>query len=106
MRENLCRNIALQRFYNDYTKLNFPDDLWPDENAFSGDNFEKSLNAFFDDRDIIIKSLEKREYDLTKELSHAKGYYFILQYLIIAEHNAYHTGQIALIKKHLVQRAR
>ncbi len=37
--------------------------------------------------------------DLTAEIPHAPGYTYLREILLVADHNAYHTGELAILRQ-------
>jgi len=80
----------------------FPDGYWPKK---TGDLTEKSwadsVAAFSADLEEVIKLVEDQNLDLTAEIPHGEGRTYLRQVLMVADHNAYHLGQIVQIRKSL-----
>jgi uncharacterized damage-inducible protein DinB len=80
----------------------FPEGYWPKE---TGELTEEAWNAsvagFFADLAAVIKLIEDQSLDLTSEIPHGEGQTYLREILLVADHNAYHVGQIALIRKAL-----
>jgi hypothetical protein len=76
----------------------FPDGYWPktaeppDEKAW-----DKSLAAFRADRKKLVAALEKA--DLLEPIEHAKGQSLASKTILLIDHNAYHLGQLVLLRR-------
>jgi hypothetical protein len=60
-----------------------------------------SVAAFFTDLEEVIKLVEDENLDLTAEIPHGEGRTYLREILLVADHNAYHLGQIVQIRKAL-----
>lgn len=88
-----------------YTEHTWPDDFWPEKEAPANDGeWERSLKAIRDDREAFRNLLDNHEFDLLKPFDHGTGQTLFRQALLIADHTAYHVGQIILIRKYLDNR--
>lgn len=94
------KDILEFMFNEDYEKLNWPEDYWPSKDIeFTDEHWNNTLELFRYDLGYILDWLNKSELDLTIEIPHAPGYTYLGEILLIADHNAYHTGQIEQIIK-------
>lgn len=85
----------------DYKYPKWPDDYWPDEKGpASAVDWNNSVKAIRDDRNAFI-DLMKRTDDLMKPFNHGDGQNMLREALLIADHNAYHIGQIILLRRAL-----
>lgn len=80
----------------------WPDEYWPSpaEEA-SDEKWENSINEFFRDLEKMVKVVNDPKFDLTAPLPHAAQHNYLRQAFLVADHNAYHTGQIILVRKML-----
>ena len=86
---------------SDYRERKFPDDYWPateappDEEAWdhSVRRFQKDLQA--------MESLVAKTEDLLAKIAHGDGQTFLREALLVADHNAYHLGQLVFLRKML-----
>ncbi len=84
----------------DYEEHTWPDDHWPVEVAPPDDDvWDNSLQAIRDDRQKFIQLLDDPEFDLFKPFEHGTGQTLFRQAILIADHTAYHVGQIVLLRK-------
>lgn len=90
-------NYCIREKYEPY---DWPDDYWPKEKEPKKKEDWKGLkNAFFDDRKAFINLLSTSELDepVPSNLNHS----FLREALLVIEHNAYHSGQLLIILRHL-----
>jgi uncharacterized damage-inducible protein DinB len=80
----------------------FPAGYWParPEQVTEAD-WQQSVAGFFNDLDETIKLVEDTSVELTAEIPHGEGRTYLRQVLLIADHNAYHLGQLVQIRKAL-----
>ena len=84
----------------DYKERRWPDDYWPEHLAPENDAaWEQSVSAVINDRKAFIKLLDDPDIDLFKPFGHGTGQTLFRQAILIADHTAYHVGQIILIRK-------
>jgi hypothetical protein len=87
-----CRNP-------DYEELNWPDDYWPhspeptDEAAW-----DESLRQFREDR-AAMQTIATEAQDLLAKIPHGTGQTYLREVLLVADHNAYHVGELVLLRR-------
>mgnify|MGYP002624504863 CR=1 FL=1 len=86
----------------DYKWPTFPDDLWSDESAktdFAG--WQQTIAHFHQDRQKLVAIINDPETDLFAPLPNSGDYrHTILREInIIASHNAYHTGELGVLRQ-------
>lgn len=75
---------------------------WPRAGGQATDEiWEASVSGFFSDLDEVIKLVEDSRVDLTAEIPHGEGRTYLREILLVADHNAYHLGQIVQTRKAL-----
>ena len=81
----------------------FPDGYWPKPSEpVTEEGWEKSVAAFFADLDELIELAQNPDVDLTAEIPHGEGgHTYLREILLVADHNAYHLGQIVQTRKAL-----
>src|SRR5262245_287948 len=85
-----------------WVSLAFPEGYWPKEtDEFKEEAWETSVAGFFADLEEVIKLVEDQNLDLTAEIPHGEGRTYLREILLVADHNAYHLGQIVQIRKSL-----
>jgi hypothetical protein len=77
---------------------NWPDDYWVKETAPKDDaEWEKSIKQIKGDQEEFIKLL--KDSDIYKNIPHGDGQNILREALQIADHNAYHTAEIIVIRR-------
>lgn len=80
----------------------FPEGYWPKQgDGPTEEEWAASVAAFFSDLEEVIGMVEDRNLDLTAEIPHGEGRTYLRQALLVADHNAYHLGQIVSARKAL-----
>jgi hypothetical protein len=84
----------------DYKEISWPDDYWPKSESPENDQaWEQSLHDILVNRQEFIQLLDDPNFDLFKPFGHGTGQTLFRQAVLIADHTAYHVGQIVLIRK-------
>ena len=83
-----------------WTSPAFPEGYWPKETGHLTEAaWSESVAKFFADLDEVIRLVQDNGLDLTAEIPHGEGRTYLREILLIADHNAYHLGQIVQIRK-------
>ena len=78
----------------------WPKGYWPDPQSTTDEaGWHHSLEAFRADLAAIVKMVEDPSVDLASELRHAPGYTYLREFLLVADHNAYHVGEFAILRQ-------
>jgi len=78
----------------------WPEGYWPAENQDVTDEmWESSVGAFLADLQEVVKMARETTLDLTAKIPHGQGQTYLRQILLVADHNAYHLGQIVQARK-------
>jgi uncharacterized damage-inducible protein DinB len=84
----------------DYTQPEWPDDYWPPTPAPpSADEWERSVEAFRGDRDTLRRLASDPDLDLAAEIPHGEGQTYLRELLLVADHNAYHLGELVVVRR-------
>ena len=85
-----------------YQALKWPDDYWPKEKAPADEKaWDKSVRAFKRDLKAMCALVEDPKTDLFAKIPHGDGQTILREALLMADHNAYHVGQLVLVRKML-----
>ncbi|MBS1790161.1 MAG: DinB family protein [Acidobacteria bacterium] len=81
----------------------FPDGYWPKATEqVTEEAWTESVAAFFADLEEVIELAQNPDVDLTAEIPHGEGgHTYLREILLVADHNAYHLGQIVQTRKAL-----
>ncbi|MGM0546642.1 MAG: DinB family protein [Bacteroidota bacterium] len=84
----------------DYEELDWPDDYWPEKSAPENkEMFNKSVRAVKDGIEKMRELIQDPKNNLQQPFSHGDGQTFFREAILIVDHNAYHIGQIVLIRR-------
>jgi hypothetical protein len=70
----------------------------PDENT-DEQGWEKSAEAIRSDLKALMEIVRDPKIDLFAEIPHARGYTFFREIMLAADHNAYHVGELAMMRQ-------
>lgn len=88
-----CRNP-------EYKEPDWPEEFWPEIPVPPGfKSWKDSLEAVKDHRDDMISLVNDKSYDLWQPFTHGMRYTLLREAQLMAEHNAYHSGQIVLLRR-------
>jgi len=83
-----------------YTELAWPDDYWPPSPELPGpEQWEESVSAVEADLAAFQKFLDDDKRDLLQPFPWGDGQTLMREALLIADHNAYHIGQLLLVRR-------
>jgi hypothetical protein len=79
---------------------NFPDGYWPPSDAPPRkDDWEASAATFRRDLDAMCNLVADPAQDLLAPIPHGDGQTLLREALLVADHNAYHLGQLVLLRR-------
>ena len=76
----------------------FPDGYW-NKNERTTEDWKNSVTRILEDLQAMRGLISEENTDLFKELSHGDGQTLLREVLLVADHNAYHLGQMAMLEK-------
>lgn len=76
----------------------FPDGLWVESDG-TADDWRKSCERIFADLQKMRDLVSDEKTDLFAKIPHGTGQTVLREALLIADHNAYHLGQIAFLMR-------
>jgi hypothetical protein len=83
-----------------YVWPTWPDDYWPAPDAQADPAaWEQTLHQFRDDLKALEAIVENPDTDLTTPLAHAPQHTTLREILLVADHNAYHLGEFAILRQ-------
>jgi hypothetical protein len=78
----------------------FPDGCWPEsDEPPDGESWDKSVNAFRADLQAMIDLVADPNTDLYARIPHGDGQTVLREALLVADHNAYHLGQLVFLRR-------
>lgn len=85
---------------SNYQEMQWPDDYWPAPDATAdAAAWEQTLTAFRADRTAIEAIADDPQTDLFAPIPHGDGQTILREILLVADHNAYHIGEFAILRQ-------
>jgi uncharacterized damage-inducible protein DinB len=92
---DFCRNPK-------YKEKKFPGDYWPAaETPPSEEAWQESIQQFQRDLKEMQQLIADTKHDLLASIPHGAGQTLLREALLVADHNAYHLGQLVFLRKML-----
>ena len=86
----------------DYKAPKFPDDYWPETEAPPSDEaWNQSVEAFHRDLQAMKDLVADSNTDLFAKIPWGEGQTILREAMLVADHNAYHVGQIVTVRQGL-----
>jgi len=90
---DFCRN-------KDYEEMEWPQDYWPTMPAPpSASAWDESVAQFKRDRESLQQMASDPKVDLTATIPHGAGQTYVREIMVVADHTAYHVGQLVLVRQ-------
>ncbi len=83
----------------DWKSPKWPQEYWPDNGKLNDKIWNNSVTRFFSDLHELINLTKDPKIDLTSEIPHGEGRTYLREILLVIDHNAYHCGQIVIVRK-------
>jgi hypothetical protein len=84
----------------DYEGRTFPDDYWPKASEPpSAKAWDDSVAELRRDREALAALLDDRDLDLFAKIPHGSGQIYLREFVLVADHTAYHVGEIVAIRR-------
>ncbi len=85
---------------SDYTQPDWPDGYWPDTPAPPSDAaWEQSVRQVRADRQAMSDLVADPNTNLHAEIPHGDGQTVLREAMLVADHNAYHVGQLVTVRR-------
>jgi uncharacterized damage-inducible protein DinB len=83
-----------------YEEMKWPDDYWPESAAPpSQAAWNDSLRRFKEDRTSLQQLAADERFDLEARIPHGSGQTYLRELVLVADHTAYHVGQLVLVRR-------
>jgi hypothetical protein len=90
---DFCRNP-------NYEELKWPDDYWPDSAVpASPSEWDHCIAQFLKDRSALQRLARDTSVDLTAVIPHGTGQTYLRELLLVADHSAYHIGELIIVRR-------
>ena len=84
----------------DYTELEWPPDYWPAPDATADKaGWDQSVADFIADRNQLVAIVEDPATDLTASVPSNPEHTVLREILVVADHNAYHVGELGILRQ-------
>ena len=83
---------------SNYKEMAWPDDYWPKAKA-TEDDWHRSVQQVLGDLQKMRDLVSDPNNDLFKKLGHGQGQTLLREAMLVADHNAYHIGQLMLLRR-------
>jgi len=84
----------------DHVSPEFPDGLWPETDAPPSEAaWDECIEAFRADAQAMIDLVADPGTNLFQPIPHGDGQTILREALLVADHNAYHLGQLAYLRR-------
>jgi hypothetical protein len=85
-----------------YREKKFPDDYWPSTEAPPSEGaWDASIRQFQNDLKEMQELVADTKLDLLAKIPHGTGQTLLREAMLVADHNAYHLGQLVFLRKML-----
>jgi hypothetical protein len=84
----------------EYKEMKWPDDYWPKSPQPPDDKaWEQSVKAIRADLKEFGDLISDKKHDLYAKIPHGDGQTLLREALLLADHNAYHVGQLVTVRR-------
>lgn len=78
----------------------WPEEYWPKTEAPPSDlAWEKSVSDLLRDLDSVCRMVSGPKHDLFARILHGDGQTLLREALLVADHNAYHLGELVMVRR-------
>ncbi len=78
----------------------YPEGYWPDSESPPDEHaWKNSIASFYADLQAVADLVADPSTDLYAPIAHGTGQTILREVLVVAEHNAYHLGQLVLLRR-------
>jgi hypothetical protein len=84
----------------DYEEMNWPADYWPTSAAPPDDAaWDESIRQYKADRAALQQLAADTSLDLTSRIPHGTGQTYLRELVLVADHTAYHLGELVVVRR-------
>jgi hypothetical protein len=78
----------------------WPEGYWPKtDTPPDAKSWDKSVKQFLADLNAVCEMVNNPDRDLFAEIPHGDGQTYLREILLVADHNAYHLGQLVMVRR-------
>jgi DinB superfamily len=94
---NFCTNPK-------YKEMKWPEDYWPKgDGPESGAEWKRSVESFHGDLEQMKALVSDSKTDLFAKIPWGDGQTYLREALLVADHNAYHVGELVAVRRALAR---
>ena len=94
------RDILLFMTDPAYTEPSWPDDYWPARDATAtASEWEQTIDGFRADLAELERLVQDDRFDLEQRVPWGSGQTHLREFLLVADHNAYHIGEFGILRQ-------
>ena len=82
-----------------YQSRPWPDSYWSKDVAPTEEDWQQALKQIREDRDAIVTLINDTQSDYYTPFAHGSGQNLLREILLVADHTAYHVGEIIIIRR-------
>ena len=83
-----------------YQSIAWPQAYWPDpQTAATASDWQRTLQQFHQDQQALVALVQDPRTDLFVNIPHGTGQNILKEILVVADHNAYHVGEFAILRQ-------
>src|SRR4051812_23201097 len=83
-----------------YEEMNWPADYWPQTPGPATEAaWDESITQFQKDRRALQELAQDSNIQLETKIPHGSGQTYLRELLLVADHTAYHVGQLVLVRR-------
>jgi uncharacterized damage-inducible protein DinB len=84
----------------DYEEMKWPGDYWPSTAEPANDQaWQESVRRYREDLQALERLAMDTSVDLYARIPHGSGQTYLRELLLVADHAAYHVGQLVLVRR-------
>jgi hypothetical protein len=97
----LTQNDILEFITNPhYQDKAWPKDYWPDPKTMAApSDWHHTIEQFHQDQQALVSLIQDQTTDLFARIPHGTGQNILKEILVVADHNAYHIGEFAIMRQ-------
>jgi len=84
----------------DYEEMAWPEDYWPASPEPPDDSaWDESIRLYREDLGALQRLATDASVDLTSKIPHGNGQTYLRELLLVADHTAYHLGELVVVRR-------
>ncbi len=94
------KDIVDYTLNDNYEPMEWPDEYWPEQMTPANEQiYQSTLENFKKDLNRMIDHIKNPQNNLYENFPYGNSHNLLREALLLADHNAYHSGQIILMRK-------